>query len=119
MQRSVARRNRQGSRGNPTELGVGIGIHTGPDVVGNIASERKSDFTAIGDTVNVASRLEKLARPGEILISEAVQRHVRGALPLRFEGERQLSGRLEPVHVYSVDLLAVADSPLLARRTVA
>jgi class 3 adenylate cyclase len=56
--------------------------------------------------VNVAHRLEKLARPSQILVSEAVQRRVRAALRLRFEGERQLSGRLEPVHVYSVELEA-------------
>jgi class 3 adenylate cyclase len=73
-------------------------------VVGNIGTDRRSDFTAIGDAVNVASRLEKLARPGEILISEAVQRRVRGVVSLRFEGERQLSGRQEPVHVYAVEL---------------
>ena len=46
---------------------------------------------------------EKLAQPGEILVSEAVQRRVRAEAPLRFEGERQLSGREEPVHVYSVE----------------
>jgi len=73
-------------------------------IVGNIGSDRRTDFTAIGDPVNVAHRLEKLARPGEILISERVQRAVRTEHRLRFEGERQLSGRQEPVHVYSVDL---------------
>jgi class 3 adenylate cyclase len=83
---------------------LGIGVHAGPVVVGNIGSDRRTDYTVVGDPVNVAHRLEKLARPGEILVSEAVQRVVRTERRLRFEGERQLSGREEPVHVYSVEL---------------
>jgi class 3 adenylate cyclase len=101
--RAVAERNQQlGGEGYRVE--IGIGIHTGIVVVGTIGSDLRTDFTAVGDAVNVAHRLEKLARPGEILVSEAVQRRVRGTVKLRFEGERQLSGRVEPVHVYSVDL---------------
>jgi len=110
--RAVAERNLhlagKGPTGETGEGGVmvdvGIGIHSGLVVVGNIGSDRRTDFTAIGDAVNVAHRLEKLARPREILVSEAVQRRVRGAFRLRFEGERQLSGRVEPVHVYAVEL---------------
>ena len=80
------------------------GRHVGKVVVGNIGSDRRTDFTAIGDAVNVAHRLEKLAQRGQVLVSEAVQRRVRGIVKMHFEGERQLSGREEPVHVYSIQV---------------
>jgi adenylate cyclase len=119
--RAVERRNAQISAADDgrVPISIGVGIHTGVVVVGNIGSDRRTDFTAVGDAVNVAHRLEKLARPGEILVSEAVQRQARGAARLRFEGERQLSGREEPVHVYSVDLgpLGGAGAEGVAERT--
>ncbi len=97
------RRAREGADPNFVPVEIGIGIHSGVVVVGNIGSDRRADFTAVGDPVNVAQRLEKLAGRGEILVSEAVQRTVRTAHRLCFRGERQLPGREEPVHVYAVD----------------
>jgi class 3 adenylate cyclase len=111
---AIAARNQQIKVDDTPErlaVDLGIGIHTGPVVVGNIGSDHRTDFTAIGDPVNVAQRLEKMARPGEILVSEAVQRRVRSIVPMLFEGERQLSGRAEPVHVYSIHAEAKAVSP--------
>ena len=55
-------------------LNFGIGINTGDAVVGNIGPENRMEYTAIGDTVNLAARLESNAKPGQILVSESVCR---------------------------------------------
>ncbi len=99
LQRALAERNAALGKDEP-EVRMGVGIHTGPVVVGTIGSRQRSDFTAIGDSVNVAQRLGDLADPGEILVSEAVWRRVREDVALSFAGARSLSGRRAQVHVY-------------------
>ncbi len=83
---------------------MGIGVHVGRVIVGTIGSDRRSDFTAIGDAVNVAQRLEALAGPGEVLVSEAVWRRTRDTVTQRFAGTRKLPGREAEVVVYAVDV---------------
>jgi len=82
-------------------LGLGIGIHTGEVIVGNIGSERMMDYTVIGDTVNVARRLQETARPGEILISEATKISVPD-IQVEPLSEKFLPGRSDPVVLYSL-----------------
>ncbi len=83
-------------------LGLGIGIHTGEAVVGNIGTELLMDYTAVGDAVNVAQRLEELATGGQILISAETFDLVRRRTSVRFYGERVLRGRREATRIYEL-----------------
>ena len=81
-------------------ISYGIGVNCGEAVVGNIGCEFRMDYTAIGDTVNTAARLESRAKAGEILISEAVYKHLEERLDAELIGEMELKGKSVPVRVY-------------------
>lgn len=84
------------------DLHLGIGLHSGEATVGNVGSETLMDYTVIGDTVNVASRLQNEAQGGEILISEATYALVKDRYAARRLGPRAIHGRSEPVTVYAL-----------------
>ncbi|HSK64339.1 MAG TPA: adenylate/guanylate cyclase domain-containing protein [Pyrinomonadaceae bacterium] len=85
------------------EIGVGMGLHTGEVIVGYIGSDRRSEYTAIGDTVNTSSRLEANARGGEILISDATAKAARSRYRLKPREPITVKNRQQPVMLWEVD----------------
>lgn len=81
-------------------LSVRIGINTGPVILGRIGT--MGEYTAMGDTVNIASRLEQAAPPGNILISRSTYLHVRGLFDLRERAPLQAKGKKRPLETYLV-----------------
>ena len=94
---------RRRAAGQP-DIGVGIGINTGSAVVGLMGSIRRPEYTAIGDTVNVASRLCGLAKAGQVLISGATAQGVGRQLGVNALPDVQVKGRAQRVSVYEVSL---------------
>jgi class 3 adenylate cyclase/tetratricopeptide (TPR) repeat protein len=82
------------------DLPVRIGIHTGPVVFGPIADRLPLDYTVIGDTANVAARLQQAAEPGAILVSAAVRVLSRGYTRVERVGPLFLKGKTEPLTAY-------------------
>ena len=83
-------------------VGFGIGVNYGDAVVGNIGSEVRMDYTAIGDTINTASRLESNAKRNEILISEAVYLMVKDRIECEYVGELALKGKSKALPTYKI-----------------
>ncbi len=83
MQRAVTEENRRRAGDIGEHLRIAVGIHYGPVLLGNIGEERRLEFAVIGDTVNVASRLEELARPldAAIVVSDALVEAVKTESP--------------------------------------
>ncbi|MCK6591364.1 MAG: adenylate/guanylate cyclase domain-containing protein, partial [Polyangiaceae bacterium] len=83
------------------EIRLGIGVNSGEAIVGNIGSDKRMEYTVIGDVVNVAARLEAIAAPNEILVGEATQRLAgEGDFELSLLGEKKLTGREAATKVY-------------------
>ena len=87
--------------GDDPPVRVGVGVNTGEVVLGNVGSELRMEFTAIGDAVNIADRLQSLARGGEILVGPATAAGLDG-VPLRARGPVALRGRQGDVEVFEV-----------------
>jgi class 3 adenylate cyclase len=83
---------------------IAVGINSGEAVVGNIGSKTRMEYTAIGDAVNVAARLEAIARPQQILITEETRVAAGEGFEFTEIGERTLAGRETPTRLYELNL---------------
>jgi class 3 adenylate cyclase len=91
------------NQGVQKPMEIRMGINTGFCTVGNFGTENRLDYTLLGTEVNLASRLETAAEPGEILISHESYSLVKDLIMCRDKGEIQVKGYQQPVRVYSVD----------------
>ncbi len=103
MQRRILGINQELRAEGLAEIGVGIGMHTGEVTVGYIGSERRSEYTAIGDAVNTAARLESNAKGGEILISEVTSKAAGNRYQLIEREPITVKNREQPVPLFEVD----------------
>ncbi len=87
-------------RGEAEHLRVGIGMHTGYLVAGNLGSSRRMNYSVIGDTVNVAARLEGVAKAGEVIITEDTRSLLGSAFQLEEREPVKVKGKVEPIHIY-------------------
>jgi adenylate cyclase len=102
MQRRMAKLNYELRECELPEIAIGIGINTGVATVGYIGSEERTDYTAIGDSVNLAARLEKQADANQIIISQDTLASVGDYFAVRPCGAVEVKGKREPVLLFEV-----------------
>src|SRR5262245_48261119 len=122
MQAALSAYGQELYRQQGIDLKLRIGVHTGEVVVAAIGDNLRMDYTAQGDTTNLAARLEAMAPPGGVLISEQTYRRIEGYFNCQDLGAIQVKGRSQPVHIYQATgvrkrsgLLDEAEGRYLAR----
>ncbi len=102
MQRKLAELNPELRADGLPEISMGIGLHTGVATIGYIGSDKRSEYTAIGDTVNLAARLQSNAGGGEILMSDATAEACGNRIPFKERDPMMVKNRTQPVNVLEV-----------------
>jgi adenylate cyclase len=102
MQKRLVKLNAELQAEGFNPIQIGIGMHTGVATIGYIGSEKRSEYTAIGDTVNIAARLEQNTRGGQILISEATAAECKNLVPLIPQEPLKVKNRLQPITLFEV-----------------
>lgn len=102
MQQRMKQLNQELAGAALPEIAIGIGLNTGTATVGYVGSDQRTDYTAIGDAVNLAARLEKRAVASQILISSSTREAVGDDFVVKPLGAFQMRGRSFPVQVYEV-----------------
>jgi class 3 adenylate cyclase len=104
MMRFLETANEGWSEKYDVQIRLGIGVNSGEALVGNIGSDKRMEYTVIGDVVNVAARLEAIAQPNQVLVAEATRDLVGEAFALRKLGARKLTGRKTETGVYELEV---------------
>ncbi len=102
IRETISGYSEQLKRERGVELQLRLGLNTGLVVVGRIGDDLRMDYTAVGDTTHLAARMQALAEPGTILLTEATHRLVEGYIRSEALGPIQVKGRSEPVSAYKV-----------------
>ena len=102
MQEGIGGLNERRAREGKEPITVGIGVSAGEAVAGTVGTEDRMEYTVIGDSVNLAARLESNAKPGQILISHPTYERVRDLVESRPLGRIRVKGKEEEVEVHEV-----------------
>ena len=112
IQKAMAEYGEKIKKEHGLDFKMRIGLNSGPVVVGSIGDDLRMDYTAIGDTTNLAARVEQAAKPGEVWMSQETRNIIRGYFKEESVGEIPLKGKAQPQHLYRL----ISDLPEMRTR---